>query len=163
MYGAGHGGFEVFVILTVGMINNLVYSLLLNTGNAEMLTSGLSGASLAAVQTAFAQLSGTSPALFLVSIIERLAALAAQLALSVLVWFAAKKGGRALMLWPLAFALHLVLDAGAAILNHYVGNVMLVELCVWLFAALCVFIALRVWKRCTGCCLFAPKTDSAAL
>ena len=40
MYGAGHGGFEMFVILSISMVNNLVYSVLLNTGNTAALTAG---------------------------------------------------------------------------------------------------------------------------
>lgn len=32
MYGAGHGGLEMFVILSLGMINNLIYSVMINLG-----------------------------------------------------------------------------------------------------------------------------------
>ncbi|MEA4912190.1 MAG: YhfC family glutamic-type intramembrane protease [Oscillospiraceae bacterium] len=147
MYGAGHGGFEAFVILGISMVNNLVYAVLYNTGNAAVLTAGMTAAQTATVQAAFAQLTSTSPWLFLVSAAERLAAVAAQLSLSVLVWFAAKKGGKSFWLYPLAIGLHFALDAVAALLNSVLPSVLLVELGVVLFAALCVYIAVRVWRK----------------
>ncbi len=147
MYGAGHGGFEAFYLLGIGMINNLVYSILLNAGRSDILTAGLSGDALASVQAAFSALASTSPSLFLVSLLERVAAVAAQLSLSVLVWFAAKKGGRAFWLYPLAVALHLVLDAGAVILSRIFSQVLLVEAAVWAFAAVCVLTAMLVWRK----------------
>ena len=41
MYGAGHGGFEMFVILSIGMINNLIYSVMINLGQTQTLLEPL--------------------------------------------------------------------------------------------------------------------------
>lgn len=147
MYGAGHGGFEMFMLLTIGMINNLVYSLMMNSGNVSVLTNQLSGENLSSVQAALEQLSSASPFLFLLSPAERLAALAAQLSFSVLVWFAAKKKGRYICLYFLAILFHLILDAGAAILNHFTKDTWLVELAVWAMSAGIAAAAVMVWKR----------------
>ena len=32
---AGHGGFEMFVILSMGMVNNLIYALMINMGQTQ--------------------------------------------------------------------------------------------------------------------------------
>lgn len=147
MYGAGHGGFELFYILVFGMINNLIISLLMNSGNTEILTAALSGDALTEVENAFALLSGTSSSMFLVSLIERGAALIAQLSLSVLVWFAVKRGGKYMMLYPLAIVAHLLLDAVAVILNNFTGSIVLVECVVWMLALIYAALAYGVWKK----------------
>ena len=38
MYGAGHGGIEAFAILGIASVNNIIYSLLINSGNMSLLT-----------------------------------------------------------------------------------------------------------------------------
>lgn len=147
MYGAGHGGFEMFTILTLSMINNLVYSIMINNGSMSSITSTLSGTQLTQMNTALTQLATAAPSMFLVSLLERLAAIASQLALSVLVWFAVKKGGKVMLLYVLAIILHAVLDSCAVIINHYVSNVMLTELAVCIISAIIVLTAAAVWKK----------------
>ena len=146
MYGAGHGGFEAFWLLTIGMLNNLIFAVLLNTGNEQLITANLSGADLAAVETAFVTLSTTPAWMFLVSILERGAAVVAQLALSVLVWFAASRREK-IWMFPLAIMLHLLLDAVAVIVNGMGAPLMLVELLVWILAVVYAVFARRLWRR----------------
>jgi len=147
MYGAGHGGFEMFMLLSVGMINNLIYSLMLNAGNASALTVNLSGTSKAAVESALTALTNTSPYLFLVSPLERFAAITAQIGMSVLVWFAVKNGGKSRLLFPLAILLHLFLDASAVILNSYIASVAAVEIFICAVSAGIAVLAWAVWKK----------------
>ena len=154
MYGAGHGGFEMFYILTMSMINNLIYSVMINTGSMDKITSTLSGNQLEQMNTALSQLTTASPGLFLVSLLERLAALPAQMGLSVLVWFAVKKTGKAKLLYPLAILLHMLIDAVAVILNNYISQILFVELAICLVSVLIVFTAVTVWKK-------AADTDRA--
>ena len=81
MYGAGHGGFEAFYVLCVGMISNIVMAVMLNTGMAGTLTAGIRDP--AALQQLNATLAALFPArhrrCFLASVIERLAAVALQI------------------------------------------------------------------------------------
>ena len=51
MYGAGHGGFEAIVIVGFTMINNIIWSVLINSGNTGMLTGALSGDILEQVES----------------------------------------------------------------------------------------------------------------
>lgn len=53
MYGAGHGGLEMFVILSLGMINNLIYSVMIHLGQTQTLLDPLDEASRNTLQTAF--------------------------------------------------------------------------------------------------------------
>ncbi len=146
MYASGHGGIEAFYLLFISSINTLVYAIFINMGNTSVLTSSLSASSLSQIEAIFSQLVSTPSYMFLVGILERLAAVAAQISLSVLVWFAAKKKN-CVKLFPIAILLHLVLDAGAVIINGYTSNVWITELCVYIFSAFCAIFAYKVFKK----------------
>ena len=145
MYGAGHGGFEMFVLLFFGMINNLIYSVMLNRGSAGLLMSPLDAAGREALQAAFDALIQTPSWQFLVSPLERLAAITAQLALSVIVWSAAV--GKRKYMFPLAIFLHAFLDAVAVITSGLGVPLLAVEGIVWIIAAGYALFARKVWKE----------------
>ncbi len=148
MYGAGHGGFEALYLLGLGMLNNLIVAIMLNAGMQQVLTGGLSGDALANVQNVFLQLAQTPAPTFLVGIVERLGAVTVQICLSVLVWFAVKRGAKGIGLFVLAFFLHMALDFAVVVLSAYSVPILLIELFVWIFAAACVLIARSVWRHC---------------
>jgi uncharacterized membrane protein YhfC len=136
MYGAGHGGIEAFLLLSVSMIMNIVFSLQINAGG----TSALGG--LDAAQ----QLAGTPFWMMLIGALERISAVTIQVSLSVLVWFAAKNG-RKFWLFPLAILVHLLVDAVAVILSRLGVNVLIIEGAVIVLAIACVILAVAVWKK----------------
>ena len=146
MYGAGHGGFEAFYLLFFTMLNNLIYAVLINSGQAEALVNGLSGSTGEALQAAFESLATLSPAVFLLSPVERLAAVLAQLALSVIVWQAAKEGGH-IGWYFLAILLHFLLDAAAAILNGLGVPAVGIEVVVWIIAICYGLLAVKIRKN----------------
>ena len=146
MYGAGHGGIEMFVILVFGMINKVIYSLLLNNGQAELLIATLDQAGRNDVQDAFDYLVEASPLLFLASPAERLFAITGQMALSVIVWFAAVKKEKWGLL-PLAVLLHLILDASAVLMAKAGAPILLIEAEVLAVVVLIVLCARTIWKR----------------
>lgn len=147
MYGAGHGGFEVFYILCFGMLNNLIYSLMINFGKAEVLLQGLDPANQEALRGAFESLATASPLLFLAAPVERLAAVILQLSLSVLVWKAVE--GK-IGWYLLAIALHFAVDAAAVLISGYGVPIWGIEGIVWLMALLCALLARRVYRTCGG-------------
>jgi len=120
-YGAGHGGIEMLILLASGMATNLVYSFLINKGQTDVVLAKVPAEAQAQVQAMFTQLSTLKPAVILVSIWERLTAVVLQLALSVIVWIAVRKGGKYLLLFPLAIILHAWVDAAAVIINSKAG------------------------------------------
>ena len=147
MYGAGHGGFEVIYILYIGMVSNIVIALMLNAGYYDTLSAGITDqASLAALDAQLKALSATPPTTFLVGVVERIAAVAAHLSFSVLVFFAVKKVGK-FWLFPLAIVLHALLDFVAVVLAGYKLNVWLIEGALYICAGVLVIIAIVVWSR----------------
>jgi len=135
MYGAGHGGIEAVLVMSLAMVSNLVFAFSVNAGTADP-----SMASIAA------QLAGIAPVTFLVSIVERIGAVALHISLSVLVWFAVKNKKR-FWLFPLAIVLHALVDAVAVIMSRFVTNIWLIEAAVYLLAGVCAVLAVIVYKR----------------
>ena len=147
MYGAGHGGFEAIVILGLAMITNIIYSVLLNTGHAEVITNTLSGDTLTKVETTFTTLATTQSYQFLLGGVERLLAITLQISFSVLMWFAAKKKDK-LYLYPVAVLMHLVVDSVAVLMSQKWVSLLLIEGVLCLLTLVCVWFAKRVWKNC---------------
>lgn len=136
MYGAGHGGVEAVILLSVSMVMNIIFSLQYNAGQNSAL-GGLDSAQ-ALLNTPFWT--------FLVGAVERISAVAIHVALSVLVWFAAKNGKK-FWLFPLAIFLHLLVDAVAVVLSRSGVNVWIIEGAVYVLAIAFVLLAIAVWKK----------------
>lgn len=145
LYGIGHGGFEMAYILVFGMLNNLIYAVMINSGQIEGLMAPLDTASQETLRAAVDALVSTPFYVFLLSLAERLAALAAQISLSVIVWIAVTRKGKK-PLFLLAICLHMVIDTGAVLLNGLGVPTLLVELAVWICAAVYAFLAVKLWR-----------------
>ena len=146
MYGAGHGGSEMFNIFSVTMANNLIYAASINSGSAGAVLGTLSGDMLGQMQMVFTQLTTTSPWLYLLSFAERLIALAAQIALSVLVFYAVKNPARNRRLLLIAVELHALIDFLSVIAGALLTPV-LAELVILCVAAVVCWFAWTVWKQ----------------
>ena len=121
VFGAGHGGIEAIVILGMTSAATLVSGAAADAGSLSLVFAG--GA-------------------------ERVFAFAAQIGFSVMVM---KSVHEKKPLWLLlAFALHTLVDFGAAFASAFLGDgasVWAVEVCVGLFAAGMLWFVWREWKR----------------
>ena len=146
MYGAGHGGFEAIVIVGLTMINNIVWSFMINNGRIAELTGSLSGDQLAQAQQAIGLLISTPSYQFLLGGAERLFAILLHISLSVLVWFAVKWEGK-LYLYPAAILIHFAVDAAAALLSGLGVNVVIIEAVVAILTTAAALFARRLWRE----------------
>ena len=146
-YGAGHGGFEAFSILSLNMLNTLIYAVIVNAGRYEQILAILPEDQKAVFAESIQTLTATPAPMYLLSILERCSAVILQMALSLLVWIAVKKGGKKLFYYPLAILLHMLTDSVMVIFNELVGNVFLTEALVFVDAVLVMVFALRRWKE----------------
>lgn len=149
MYGAGHGGFEAFYILFMSGINNLALVAMINSGNLEAVTAGLSGAALTSIETAVEQMQTMSWGIFMLAPVERIAAILLHLSFSVLVWFAVKEGK--IKFYGLSLLLHFLVDFVTVVVNSYLTRLgdaamIVTEIIVWAMALGCMVIAWKVWK-----------------
>ena len=146
MYGAGHGGFEAMAIVGLTMINNIVWSIMINSGRIAELTGSLTGDQLAQAQQSIGLLISTPSYQFLLGGVERLFAILLHISLSVLVWFAVKWEGK-LYLYPLAILFHFAVDAAAALLSGLGVNVVVIEAVVAVLTTAVAFFARRLWRE----------------
>lgn len=145
LYGAGHGGIEAFVILSLGMVNNLTYSILYNTGNISLVTAFLDEGQRSTFQMVLDQLAAASPATFLAGPAERITAIIFHIALSVIVWMGVT-GKRALML-PLAIFLHFTVDAVSVILSRQGIGIALTEVIIFAMVVPVAWYAYRLFTK----------------
>jgi uncharacterized membrane protein YhfC len=126
-YGIGHGGIEAILLAGLGMISSIATSIIINTGNIESVTGSLQGEALAAASIQLQTLFVTPPYMFLVGGIERLFAIAVQLSLSVVVFYAVF-GKNKTWLYPLAIVLHAIVDIPAVLFQiGGIKNIFVVE------------------------------------
>ncbi len=146
MYGAGHGGFEAIVLLGITMINNLTWSILINSGRTDLITDKLSGDALSQAQQAIQALITTPSYQFILGSVERVFAIVLQISFSVLVWFAAKKLS-SLILYPAAILLHFIVDAVTAVMSGLGVPAVIIEVVVGVMAVIIAIIAKSVWNK----------------
>lgn len=144
MYGVGHGGFEAMYLLGIGMINNLIYAIMINAGQTSVLLDSVPETQQATVQQVFDSLIETPTYMYLMGPLERVSAVILHIALSVIVWIGVVKNKKAL--YPLAIALHALVDAAMVIINSFGIPVLLLELIVLVMALCVALVAGLLWK-----------------
>ena len=145
MYGAGHGGMEVVLLLSATYVSYIAMGVMMNLGMADKLTAGLAGDMFTQMETLLSTIAAMTPLTCLLAVVERCAAMTSHISLSVLVWFAAKKPGKG-WLYPLAILLHAVLDGVLVILAARLPLVA-VEGCLAGMVVLLALFAHGVWKK----------------
>lgn len=133
LYGVGHGGIEAMLLIGLTYINNLLYSLLINSGSLNNLLSAYDAGTQ---QTLIQQLNvlGTLPSRqYYLAGIERIGAMLFHVVLSYLIYLAVSRHN--LKLYVLSVFLHAFLNAGVVILSQLV-SVLLSEIIMLLIVGL---------------------------
>ncbi|MBR6405452.1 MAG: YhfC family intramembrane metalloprotease [Lachnospiraceae bacterium] len=150
MYGAGHGGFEAVMILGMTSVNNLIYSALYNLGMSDKLLAlvpeNMQGDVLPQLELAFEQLRTIPSGQFLLGPVERIPAVIFHIALSVLVWQAARNKKKFLF-FPLAILLHFLMDAGSVLTANTGVHVLVVEGFIMAAALLAAVFSFVIYRR----------------
>lgn len=122
--GLGHGGIEAILLVGMTYINNLIYIAMVNTGTFDVLFTQLDGnaAAIAQLEQIRFQLVNTPSTMFLLGGFERLLAMTAHAAMSVLVCYGVAHK-KVLPCTLLCLAIHTFIDltAGISLLS---GNVL---------------------------------------
>ena len=146
-YGIGHGGTEAVLIAGLAMIASIVFCIMINTGNAELITGKLQGGALETMSALIDTLKTTAPYMFLISGIERTFAIIIQVSLSVIVFYSVFNKGK-IWLYPLAIILHAVIDIPAAVFQvKIIENVLVIEGIICLSAAALAALAVILHKK----------------
>ena len=145
-YGLGHGGAEMIMIFGLSMISTFTMAVLVNAGQTDVLTSRVPAEAKDQLVSQIEQLQTTGAGTYLIGLWERFSALILQVSLSILVWAAARKGGKWLWLFPAAILLHALVDGVAVILSKHTGMVV-VELVILAMAIAVAGLAWLVARR----------------
>lgn len=140
-YGLGHGGVEMMLIFGLSMISTFAMAVMINAGQTETLLSQVPAEAKDQLVAQLDQIKDARAGSFLLGLWERFSALILQVSLSILVWAAARKGGKWLWLFPAAILLHALVDGVAVILAKHTGAVT-VEL---IILAMAVAVAGLAW------------------
>ena len=108
MYGAGHGGIEAFLILGMSSMSNLITAAMINGGLMEKTMTALDAAQQELTYNQLSVLWTTPAYQFYLAPVERISAIALQIALSILVYSAVKTGKKLHL--AVAFGIHFAVD-----------------------------------------------------
>ncbi|WP_342388342.1 YhfC family intramembrane metalloprotease [Salinicoccus bachuensis] len=129
-YGIGHGGAEAMIILGLGMVNAIVFSVLINSGSSIL--DGLPPETLESV-------TGTANHMYILSIVERAFAISVHIGFSVIVWVSVMKKGK-WWLFPVAILLHALTNGTSAMMQAGLLS------SIWLvYAGFIIMTAVTLW------------------
>lgn len=149
MFGIGHGGIECALIFGMMMIEFLAFSVMIQNGTFDTLFEQLPAnvpnaeAQIAALKE---QVQGLTAGYILLCMWERVVAVTAQIALSVLV-FVSVHNPKKRYLYPLATLLHMLFDVAPALYQRGVISLAVCEIIIFVMAAAFVPAAVRVYRN----------------
>jgi uncharacterized membrane protein YhfC len=148
MYGIGHGGCEAILIFSITMISNIVVAVLINSGTTDLILNTVPDeATRQAVVEQFQSLIDTNSFAFCAGVVERANAIVYHIAASVLVWMAAREGGKTRYLY-LAIIFHGILDFTVVIASKAFNlNVWLVEAIMLIIVVALIAIIKSIYKK----------------
>jgi uncharacterized membrane protein YhfC len=116
-FGIGHGGIEAIIITGLTYINNIVFSLMINSGAFDKISGTFAPGLSDYIVNALAN---TSPAMFLVGGFERVFAIIAHIAFSIIVLYGVKNKKGVYIIY--AILAHTLLDAPTVVISYYLGT-----------------------------------------
>lgn len=142
MYGVGHGGIEAMLLVGLTYVSNLLTSVMINTGLLQVSMATLDESLQVTTFEQLKVLWELPSWQFYMAGVERMSAIALQIALSVLVYKSVKAGSK--KYWLIAFSLHFAVDFLTVVIMGYGAPVWLLEL---LLVVMVVLIGLYVYKQ----------------
>lgn len=154
MFGAGHASMEVFLVLVITMFTNFALGVMLNNGFINEMLADMQEEEKIAIGKTIETLCTTNPALFLVSVVERIGAVIFHISASVLVWFSVQNI-KNIWLLPLAIILHALMDFIAGIGQTVCENIglsagvsiFIVEVFLYIFVFAVAILSKFIWNK----------------
>lgn len=114
--GLGHGGIEAMLLVGMTYINNLIYIIMINSGTFDVVLAEAAsvGADVTRLELIRQQLVGSSPVLFLLAGFERILAMTAHVAMSMLVCYGVAHGKKAVCVLA-CLGIHTFIDLTAGL------------------------------------------------
>lgn len=145
-YGIGHGGFEALYLLVLGGVQNIVYAVMINTGQFDMIVEQVRAAApdqVEALSSIPGSLAAISASTLLLSGMERISAMMIHVACSIIM-FQAVRGEKKMWMYPVAILLHASIDMLPALYQcGFITNLYILEICLMAWAVFFLFICIR--------------------
>lgn len=147
LYGIGHSGIEILAVILPSMITYLAVAVLFSAGDTESalkalnITEETAAAALPSVQVA----ASYGYALAVMNVIERLFAMLVHIGLTVIVYYGVRNAKKICL--PIAVILHMLVDTFPALYQRGIVPLWTVEVWAALWAAVIVFIAVKLYRR----------------
>lgn len=148
MYGVGHGGAEAIILIGMSYLNNIATAVMINNGQIRQVLEAMPAEQKDITYQNISLLWTTPGYQFFMSGVERILAIALQIALSVLVYKAVKRGQN--QFFFLAMGAHFITDFVAVIATRFIP-VIAVEGLLFVMTALVAYLAYRVYKEDEAC------------
>lgn len=137
-FGIGHGGIEAILLVGLSFINNIFYSFSINSGTLDSITANLPSDAVYLLKN---QLINTPSHLFLAAGVERIFAIALQIAFTLVVLYGVKK--KAFKYVVLAIGLHFLVDSPLPLLMSSGLNLWVIEIFVGICAAIALYFIIK--------------------
>ena len=126
-YGIGHGGVEAMLIVGLSAIQVLIYALMINSGSFQTVIdqAAATGADVSALEALPDQIRSVTAFTALLSILERISAMAAHVAFSIIVFYGVRESK--IGYYFLAVLLHALYDVPAGLYQKGLVDVYVVE------------------------------------
>ena len=159
MYGAGHGGTEAILLGGITMVSNLILVFALNGIGAEKYIAMLPQDSQASMRELLPQFLNTGADIYLIAGIERIMALVAHIALSVVV-FKAVADKKSFYFYPIAIGLHFLLNIPAGLYQSGYLSLFVCEAIMAVFVAGMAIFAYRLYHQAESSLPTGSQTSS---
>lgn len=147
MFGAGQGGLEALCLLSVGMLGNYLMALAIYQGQLPMMIENSTAEELENARATLTELTQKPVIDILMLGVKRISFTAVYMAMSVLVWFAAKDRQIRFPLFLAALGLRFVFQFAVTVMEEIKLPAVAVQGCACVLAAGCIAVAAAVWKR----------------
>lgn len=145
MYGVGHGGTEAIIIVGLTYVNNLIISLIINTGGIQLAMSQFTPQIQEATYQQLQALWQSPAYVFYMAGVERMSAIVLQICLSVLIYKCVETGRRKFFVG--AFMIHFIVDFVTVVTAGLGMPIWAVEIEIVVIVAITALGVARIYKR----------------
>jgi len=142
--GIGHGAIEAIFIVGLTYINNILLANMINNGTINSLIN--ENVTQSMIDTLVATMTSANPWIFLMAGVERMMTVVIHIALTFLV-FQGLRSKKYLPFFTMAIGAHALLDTMSALLSLWGVSIWIIELFVFAFMWLAIYVIVIVWKR----------------
>lgn len=149
MYGIGHGGIEVMLLVGFSLISSIVLAVTINNMGPEQFIESFSPAQISDIHAVIQTLQSFTPLQSFLSLFERCSAMILHISCSIFVYHAVKHKDWKYIAFAIVF--HALMNTPAALYQvKYISSLVLVEILIFIVACIAAYLAINLYKNETA-------------